>query len=50
MAVKTKTAISQSGRSKLPYNLRSSQKHTHHAVDDAKEQAEVFAKIFEWSK
>jgi hypothetical protein len=49
IAVKTKTAISRSGRSKLPFNLRSSRKHTHHAIDDAKEQAEIFANIFEWS-
>lgn len=48
MAVKTKTAISQSGRSKLPLELRSSRKHTHHAVDDAIEQAEIFANVFEW--
>lgn len=50
MAVKTKTAISETGRSKLPFNLQSSQEHTHHAVDDAKEQAEIFANIFEWSR
>lgn len=48
MAVKTKTAISQSGRSKLPFELRSSRKHTHNAVDDAIEQAEIFANVFEW--
>jgi hypothetical protein len=28
--------------------LRSLHGHTHHALDDAIEQAEIFANIFEW--
>ncbi len=48
MAVKTGTTISQSGRSKLPKELRSARIHTHHAIDDAIEQAEIFANVFEW--
>jgi hypothetical protein len=24
--------------------------HTHHALDDAREQAEIFAKLFEWHR
>jgi hypothetical protein len=50
MAVKTRTAISQAGRSKLPFELRSTRRHTHHAVDDAIEQAEIFANVFEWNR
>lgn len=50
IAVKTGTAISQSGRSKLPHDLRSRHQHTHHAVDDAIEQAEIFANVFEWGR
>lgn len=50
MAVKTGTAISQSGRSKLPHEFRSMREHTHHAVDDAIEQAEIFANVFEWNR
>lgn len=48
LAVKTRTAISQSGRSRIPFELRSHQNHTHHAKDDAIEQAEIFANVFEW--
>ncbi|MBT1156426.1 3'-5' exoribonuclease [Aminobacter anthyllidis] len=48
LAVKSGLPISQSGRSRLPSNLVSARAHTHHAVDDAIEQAEIFANIFEW--
>lgn len=47
-AVKAKMPICRSGRSKIPAHLRSSREHTHHALDDAIEQAELFANIFEW--
>jgi hypothetical protein len=48
MAVKAGIPISAAGRSRLPPPLASSRNHTHHAVDDAIEQAEIFANIFEW--
>lgn len=48
LAVKTRQPISVSGRSRLERSLRSSHKHTHHAIDDAIAQAEIFANIFEW--
>lgn len=48
-AVKAKLPISQSGRSQLSSALKSGRRHTHNALDDAREQAEVFANIFEWS-
>jgi hypothetical protein len=47
-AVKAGVPISEAGRSKLLPSLRSRSKHTHHALDDAKEQAEVFATVFRW--
>ena len=50
IAVKTGTPISKSGRSKLPEELRSMREHTHHAVDDAIEQAEIFANVFDWKR
>ena len=49
LAVKARIPISSAGRSRLHPSLVSRRKHTHHAVDDAIEQAEIFANIFEWS-
>ena len=48
-AVKAKLPIASAGRSKVPANLRGTHRHTHHALDDAIEQAELFANIFEWN-
>lgn len=48
-AVKTRRPIAESGRSQLLPDLASKRVHTHHALDDAKEQAEIFANLFEWS-
>ncbi|ANW05295.1 exonuclease [Bradyrhizobium icense] len=48
-AVKAGIPISRAGRSKLNSYLSSKRQHTHHAVDDAIEQAEIFANIFEWA-
>lgn len=48
LAVKNNGSVASSSRSKLPAHLRSNRPHTHFAVDDAIEQAEVFANIFEW--
>jgi hypothetical protein len=47
-AVKAHLPISDSGRSQLLPALRSQRTHTHNALDDAIEQAEIFAKLFEW--
>ena len=47
-AVKAGISISQAGRSRLLPALVSKHKHTHHALGDAIEQAEVFANVFEW--
>ena len=48
LAVKAHLPISESSRSNLLPSLRSNHQHTHHALDDAIEQAEIFANIFEW--
>lgn len=49
LAVKAGIPISQAGRSRLDLTLSSKRQHTHHAVDDAIEQAEIFANVFEWA-
>lgn len=46
VSVKTGRTLSTSSRSKLPDFVRSHRRHTHHALDDAIEQAEVFANVF----
>jgi hypothetical protein len=48
VAVKAGIPVSEAGRSRLHSSLLSEHKHTHHAVDDAIAQAEIFANIFEW--
>lgn len=48
VSIKGKRTIASSGRSKLPSELVPTRPHTHHALDDAIEQAEIFANVFEW--
>jgi len=48
LAVKAAIPIAQASRSRLEESLKSRRQHTHHALDDAIEQAEIFANIFEW--
>lgn len=45
---KARVALDEAGRNDLPPSLRSTRAHTHNARDDAVEQAEVFARLFEW--
>lgn len=33
----------------MPRELLSDRPHTHHALDDAVEQAELFANVWEWT-
>jgi hypothetical protein len=47
-AVKARLPVAQAGRSHLIPALRSDRPHTHNALDDAREQAEIFARVFEW--
>jgi hypothetical protein len=48
LAVKSSIPITEASRSKLSSSLKSPRHHTHHAIDDAIEQAEIFANVFEW--
>lgn len=48
VAVKEKIPIAEAGRKQLPNLLRSRREHSHNALDDAIEQAEIFANVFEW--
>jgi hypothetical protein len=48
LAVKASIPISEAGRSRVIPSLRSKRPHSHHALEDAIEQAELFANIFEW--
>jgi hypothetical protein len=48
ISVKSAIPITEAGRQKLSPKLRSKRVHTHHAVDDAVEQAEIFANTFQW--
>jgi len=48
IAVKAHIPTSEAGRKQLFPFLRSRREHTHHALDDAAEQAEIFANVFEW--
>jgi hypothetical protein len=47
-AVKAHIPIALAGRSRLNPNLRANSHHTHNALEDAIEQAQVFANLFEW--
>ena len=47
-AIKASIPIAEASRSKLLHSLRPHRKHTHHALEDAIEQAEIFADIFQW--
>lgn len=48
-AVKGKVPIARAGRDQLLLSLRSCRTHTHRALDDAVEQAELFGKFFDWN-
>lgn len=45
---KANVIVGEAGRDDLPPDLRSSREHTHNALDDAREQAEIFVKLFRW--
>jgi hypothetical protein len=49
-AVKAHLPIARSSRRSIDSLLRSQRPHTHNALDDAIEQAEVFANVFRWGK
>jgi hypothetical protein len=45
---KARVPLDLAGRDDLPAKLRSDLRHSHNALDDAIEQGEIFAKLFEW--
>jgi hypothetical protein len=45
---KARVTLDAAGRTDLPPELRATQAHTHNALDDAVEQAEIFNKLFVW--
>jgi hypothetical protein len=47
-AVKGHLPVAQAGRSNLFKALRPQASHTHHALADAIEQAQIFGNVFEW--
>lgn len=47
-AVKAKVPVAAAGRSNLEDWLRPHHVHSHHALEDAIEQAEIFANLFRW--
>ena len=46
IAVKHSRTIASSGRERIPSFMKPDLKHTHHALDDAIEQAMIFSKLF----
>jgi hypothetical protein len=48
VAVKGRLPIARAGRTRIDPHLRPLHQHTHHALDDAIAQAEIFANVFEW--
>jgi hypothetical protein len=45
---KARVPLDRAGRSDLPAGLGSTREHTHNALDDAIEQAEIFNRLFAW--
>lgn len=45
---KARVVVSLAGKEDLPSRLRAKRPHTHNALQDAIEQAEIFVKLFEW--
>ena len=45
---KARVTVERAGRDDLPAALRSARPHTHNALDDAIEQAEIFNRLFSW--
>jgi 3' exoribonuclease, RNase T-like len=48
-ATKARTTVSRSTKRQMPNALKSTRKHTHNALDDAIEQAELFQNLFRWA-
>jgi hypothetical protein len=48
-AARARATIAASTKTRMPAALRSRRPHTHNALDDAIEQADLFVNIFEWN-
>jgi DNA polymerase III epsilon subunit-like protein len=49
-AIKADVPIAGAGRDNVDDHLMPPRPHTHHALDDALQQAELFANVFEWKR
>jgi len=49
-AIKADVPIARAGRDQMVPELVPQRPHTHHALDDAIQQAELFANVFEWKR
>ncbi|MEV4140410.1 exonuclease [Dactylosporangium sp. NPDC049742] len=49
-AVRAGVPIGAAVKSRMPAHLLSQRRHTHHALDDAIEQAELFANLMNWER
>lgn len=47
-ALKARLPLGEAHKARVPQHLRSARAHTHNALDDAKEQADLFTAIFQW--
>ena len=47
-ALKARLPIAEAHKDRIPAHLRSRRPHTHNALDDAKEQADLFTAIYQW--
>ncbi|AXE27392.1 exonuclease [Streptomyces globosus] len=47
-AVKARVPLRAAVKGRMPYGLRSRRRHTHHALDDAVEQAELMSNLMLW--
>jgi hypothetical protein len=45
---KARILLSEAGKDDLPDFLKSARRHTHNALDDALEQADIFRNLFQW--
>jgi hypothetical protein len=48
-AVKAGVPVGRSVKRLMPKSLLSTRRHTHHALDDAIEQAELFVNLSRWN-
>lgn len=50
VAIKLGIPVASASRKNLPEAFRAQAHHTHRALDDAREQAEIFGKVFAWKQ